>query len=181
MISIHPSCYFCCCCWHVTKSCLTICNTMNCSVTGFPVIHYLPEFAETHVHWVGDAIQPSHPLPPFLLLPSTVTNLKIFSNESALCIWWPKFWSFSFSISPSNSGLISFAVQGTLKNLLQHHSSNTSILWLSVFHKVQLLHPYTTTRKTMALTMWAFVDKEMSLFFNMLSSFVVVFFFFFSP
>ena len=152
-------------------------------MTGFPVLHYLSEIAETHVHWAGDAIQPSHPLFPFLLLSSIFTSFKIFSNESDFCIWWPKFWSFSFSISPSSSGFISFrigwfhllAVQGTLKNLLQHHSSNTSILWLSVYHMVQLSHPYMTTRKTMALTMRAFVGKEMSLFFNMLSSFVIVF------
>ena len=112
------------------------CNPMDCSKLGFPVFHQLPEFAQTHVPRVSDAIQPSHPL---LLLPSIFPSIMVFSNESALCIRWPKFWSFSFSISPSNecSGLISFridwfdlhAVQGSLKSLLQHHSSKASILW----------------------------------------------------
>ena len=106
---------------------LNLCDPMDCSTPGFPVLHYLPEFAQTHVHWVGDAIQPSHPLSPLLLLPSVFPILRVFSNELALCIRWPKYWSFSFSISPSSeySGLISFKidwfdllVQGTLKSLL---------------------------------------------------------------
>ena len=109
---------------------------------------------------------------PLLLLPSIFPNIRIFSNESVLCIRWPKYWSFSFSISPSNeySGLISFttdwidlAVQETLESLLQHHSSKASILWHLAFFIVQLLHPYTTTEKTIALTSWTFVDKVMSL------------------
>ena len=114
-----------------------------------------------------------------LLLPSIFPSIRVFSNESALCIWWPKYWSFSFNISPSNEhpGLISFrmdwldvlAVQGTLKSFLQHHSSKASILWCSAFFTVQLSHPYTTTGKTIALTRWTFADKVMSLFFNMLS------------
>ena len=112
---------------------------------------------------------------PLLLPPSIFHSIRVFSNESVLCIWGPKDWSFSFSISPSNeySGLISFridwfdplAVQGTLKSLLQHHSSKASILWHSTFFIVQLSHPYMTTGKTMALTRWTFVSKAMSLFF----------------
>ena len=131
----------------VTQSCLTLCDSMNCSTSGFPVIHYLPEFVQTHIHWVGDAIQPSHPLLSPLLLPWIFPSMRVFSNESALCIRWPKYWSFSFSISPSNeySGLISFrmdwlyllVVQGTFKSLLQHHSSKATILWCSAFSMVQ--------------------------------------------
>ena len=120
-----------------------------------------------------------------LLLPSIFPSIRVFSNESALCIRCPKYWSFNFSISPSNeySGLISFrmdwldllAVQGALKSLLQHHSSKTSILWCSVFFKVQLSRPYMTTGKTIALTRQTFVGKVMSLFFIMLSRFVITF------
>ena len=122
---------------------------------------------------------------PLLLLPSVFPSIRVFSKESGLHIRWAKYWSFSFSISPSNehSGLISFsidwldllAVQGTLKSLLQHHSSKASILWHSAFFMVQLSHPYMTTGKTIALTRWAFVDKVMSLLFNMLSRFVMDF------
>ena len=122
---------------------------------------------------------------PLLLLPSIFTSIRVFSNESALRIRWPKYWSFSFSISPSNeySGLISFridcfdlfAVPGTLKSLLQHHSSKASILWHSVFFIVQLSHPYMTTGKTIALTRWTFVGKVMPLLFNMLSRWVIAF------
>ena len=122
---------------------------------------------------------------PLLLLPSIFTSIRVFSNESALRIRWPKYWSFSFSISPSNeySGLISFridcfdlfAVPGTLKSLLQHHSSKASILWHSVFFIVQLSHPYMTTGKTIALTRLTFVGKVMSLLFNMLSRWVIAF------
>jgi len=122
---------------------------------------------------------------PLLLLPSVFPSIRVFSNESVFHIRWPKYWSFSFSISPSNeySGLISFrmdwlyhlAVQGTLKSLLQHHSSKASILWRSAFFIVQLSHPYMTTGKTIALTRWIFVDKVMSLLFNMLSRLVITF------
>ena len=120
-----------------SHSVMTLCEPMGCSMPGFPVLHYLQEFPQIHVHWVSDAIQPSRPLsspspPTFNLF-----SIRIFSNESALSIRWPKYWSFSFSISPSTeySGLISFridwfdflAVQGTLKSLLQHHSSKPSI------------------------------------------------------
>ena len=122
---------------------------------------------------------------PLLLLPSIFPSIRVFSNESALCIRWPKYWSFSFNISPSNEhpGLISFrmdwldlfAVQGTLKSHLQHHSSKASILLCSAFFIVQLSHPYMTTGKTIALTRWTFVDKVMSLLFNMLSRLVITF------
>ena len=122
---------------------------------------------------------------PLLLLPSIFPSIRVFSNESAFRIRWPKYWSFSFSISPSNeySGLISFrmdrldllAVQGTLKSLLQHHSSKASIFPCSAFFMVQLSHPYMTTGKTIALTRQTFVDKVMSLLFNMLSSLVITF------
>ena len=122
---------------------------------------------------------------PLLLLPSIFPSIRVFSSESVLCIRWPKYWSFSFSISPSNeySGLISFrmdrlyflAVQGTLKSLLQHHSSKASILQCSAFFIVQLSHPYVTTGKTTALTRWTLVDKVMSLLFNMLSRLVITF------
>ena len=181
---------------------------MNRSMPGLPVHHHLLEFTQTHVHQVSDAIQPSHPLSspsspalpmsfesvmpsyylilchppalnPLLLLQSMFPSIRVFSNESALRIRWPKYWSFSFNISPSNEhlGLTSFrmdwldllAVQGTLKSLLQHHSSKASILWCSAFFIVQLSHPYMTTAKTIALTRWIFVHKVMSLLFNMLS------------
>jgi len=122
---------------------------------------------------------------PLFLLPSIFPSIRVFSNESVLHIKWPKYWSFSLSISPSNgySGLISFrmdwldllAVQGTLKSLLQHHSSKASMLWHSAFFIVQLSHPYITTGKTTALTRLTFVDKVMSLLFNMLSRFVIAF------
>ena len=122
---------------------------------------------------------------PLLLLPSIFSSIRVFSSESALHIRRPKYWSFSFNISPSNehSGLISFrmdwldllAVQGTLKSLLQHHNSKASVLWCSAFFMVQLSHPYVTTGKTIALTRWTFVDKVMSLLFNMLSRLVKTF------
>ena len=122
---------------------------------------------------------------PLLLLSSIFPSIRVFSNESALSVRWPKYWSFSFSISPSNEhpGLISFrmdwvdllAVQGTLKSLLQHHSSKASILRHSAFFIVQLSHPYTTTGKTIALTRWTFVGKVISLLFNMLSRLVITF------
>ena len=150
---------------------------MNRSTPGLPVHHQLLESTQTHVHWVGGAIQPSHPLsspsPPALNL----------SQHQGLFNWvsirWPKYWSFSFNYSPSNehSGLISFrmywldllAVQGTLKSLLQHHSSKASILWHSAFFIVQLSHPHMTTGKTIALTRWTFVGQVMFLLFNKLS------------
>ena len=113
----------------VTQSCLTLCNPIDCSTPGLPVHHQLPEFPQTHVHWVDDAIQPSHPLRPLFLLSLLFPSIRAFSNESVLCIRWPKFWSFSVRPSNEYSGLISFrmdwmdllAVRGTLKSLLQHH------------------------------------------------------------
>ena len=136
-----------------------------------------------------ESVMPSNHLilcRPLLLLPSIFPSIRIFSNESVLHIRWPKYWSFSFSISPSNeySALVSFridwldllAVQGTLKSLLQHHSSKASILRCSAFCIVQLSHPHMTTGKTIALIRWAFVGKVMSLLFNMLSRLVITFF-----
>ena len=142
-------------------------HPMNRSTPGFPVHHQLPEFTQTQVHQVSDAIQPSHPLsspsPPAPIPPG------VFSSESTLCMRWPKYWSFSFSIIPSKEipGPISFrmdwldllAIQGTLKSLLQHHSSKASILQRSAFFIVQLSHPYMTTGKTIALTRQTFVGN----------------------
>ena len=134
----------------VAQSCSTLCDPMNRSTPGLPDHHHLPEFTQTHVHRVGDAIQPSHPLSSLLLLPSIPPSIRVLSNESTLHMRWPKYWSFSFSIIPSKEipGLISFrrdwldllAVQGTLKSLLQHHSSKASILQHSAFFTVQLSH-----------------------------------------
>ena len=158
---------------------------MDCSTPGCFVYHQLLELNQTHVHWVGDAIQPSHPVPSPYPPSFNLSQHRGLSNESVLHIRWPKFWSFSFSISPSNEylGLISFrmdwldllAVQGTLKSLLQHHSSKASILQLSAFFIVRLSHPYMTTGKTIAFTRWAFLDKVMFLLFNMLSKLVITF------
>ena len=158
---------------------------MDCSTQGFPVHHQLPQLAQTHAYCVGDAIQSSHPLSSlFLLPPSILPSIRVFSIQSVLHIRWPKYWSFSFSISPSKqySRLISLridwldflAVQGTLKNL-QHHSSKASILRHSAFFTVQLSHPYMTTGKTIALTRRTFVGKVMPLLFNMLSRLVITF------
>ena len=134
---------------------------------------------------MGDGVQPSHPLSPLLLLPSIFPSTRIFSNESVLRIRWRKYWSFSFNISPSNeySGLISFrmncldlfAVQGTLKSLLQYHSSKASVLRRSAFFMVQLSRSYMTTGKAIVSTRWTFVGKVMSLLFNMLSRLVIAF------
>ena len=135
---------------------------MNRSTPGLPVHHHLPEFTQTHVHRVRDAIQHLILGRPLLLLPPIPPSIRVFSNESTLLMRGPKYWSFSFSIIPSKEipGLISFrkdwldllAVQGTLKSLLQHHSSNATILQCSAFFTVQLSHPYMTTGKTIALT-----------------------------
>ena len=168
----------------VTQSFLTLCDPMNHSTPGFPVHHQLPESTQTHVHWVGNAIQPSHPL-------SSVSPAFNLSQHQGLFQWVssshhvPKYWSFSFNISPSNEhpGLISFrmdwldllAVQGTLKSLLQHHSSKASILQRSAFFIVQLSHPYMTIGETIALTRRTFVGKVMSLLFNMLSRLAITF------
>ena len=142
-------------------------------VTPQTVLHYLLEFTQIHVYWVSNAIQPSHPLlSPFLLWPSIFPRIRVFSKESALCIRWPKYWSFSFRISPSNeySGLISFrinwfdllAVQGILKSLLQHHNLKAPILLCSAFFMVQLSHKYIVTGKTVALTIWICWQSDVS-------------------
>ena len=156
---------------------------MECSSPGFPVLYYLPEFSHTIPI---ELVMPFNHLilwSPLFLLPSIFPSIRVFSYESVLCIKWTKYWSFTFSISPSSeySGLISFrmdwldllAVQGTLKSLLQHHSSKASILRHSAFFMVQLSHPYMTTGKTVALTIGACIGKVISLLFNMLSSFVI--------
>ena len=159
---------------------------MDYSIPGLPVqTHQILGFTQVHVCWVGDAIQPSNSLYSLFLLPSIFPSIRVFSSESDLHIRWPKYWSFSFSISPSSeySGLVSFridwldllAVQGALKSLLQHHSSKASILQHSAFFRVQLSHLYMTTGKTIALTRWNFVGKVMSLLFNMLSRLVRTF------
>ena len=169
-----------------TQSCPTLCHPMNHSTPGLPVHHQLPEFTQTHVHRVSDAIQPSHPLSgPLLLLPPIPPSIRVFSNESTLRMRWPKYWSFCFSIIPSKEipGLIFFrmdwldllVVQGTLKSLLQHHNSKASILRRSAFFIVQFSHPYMTTGKITALTRWTFVDKVMSLLLNMLSRLIITF------
>ena len=163
----------------VTQSCPTICGPIDCSMPGLSVHHQLLEITQL---MSIESVMPSSHLTlcrPLLLLPSIFLSIRVFSNESVLRIRWPKYWSFSFSISPSNeySGLISFrrdwldllAVQGTLKRILQHHSSKASILQCSAFFMVQHSHSYMTTGKTIALTIWSFVGKVISLLCNMLS------------
>ena len=157
---------------------------MNCGTPGLPVLHHFPERTQT---LSIELVMPSNHLICclLLLLPSIFPSIRIFSKESSLRIRCPKYWSFNFSISHSNeySGLIPFrmdwlhllAVQGTLKSLLQHHSSKTSVLQHSVFFMVQLSHPYMTTGKTTALIKWTFVGKVLSLLFNMLSRLVIAF------
>ena len=164
----------------VTQSCLTPWDPMNHSTPGLPlsIINSQSLLKPMSV----ESVMPSSHLIlccPLLLLPPVFLSIRVFSNELALCIRWPKYWRFSFSISPSSehSGLTSFrmdwldllAVQGTLKSLLQHHSSKASILQCSAFFTVQLSLQYTTTGKTIALTRWTFVGKVMSLLLNMLS------------
>ena len=169
----------------VAQSCPTLCDPMNRSTPGLPVYHQL---------WSSpkplsiESVMPCNHLilcRPLLLLSTIFPSIRVFSNESALHIRWPKYWSFSFNISPSNEhpGLISFrmdlldllAVQGTLKSVLQHHSSKAPILQCSAFIIVQLSHPCMTTGKTVALTRWILVDKMMSQLFNMLSRLVITF------
>ena len=145
---------------------------MDCNTSVIPVHHQLPEMTQTQVHRGSEAIQPSHPLSS--PSPHNFPSIRVFSNESVLRIRWPKYWSFSFSISPSSeySGMISFridqldllAVQGTLKSLLQHHSSKASNLRRSAFFIVQLSHPHMTTGKTISLTIQTFVSKVISAF-----------------
>ena len=169
----------------VAQSCLTLRDPMNHSTPGLSVHHQLPDPPKP---MSTESVIPSNHLTlchPLLLLHSIFPNIRVFSNESSLCIRWPKYWSLRFNISPSNEhpGLISFrmdwldllAVRGTLKSLLQHHSSKASILWRSAFFIVQLSHPYMTIGKTIALTRWNLVGKVMSLLFNMLSRLVIAF------
>ena len=169
----------------VTQLCLTLCDPMNHSMPGLPVYHQLPEFTQTHVHWVGDAIQPSHPLSsPSPPAPNPSQHQDLFQWPT-LKMRWPRYWSFGFSISPSNEhpGLVSFrmdwldlpAVQETLRSLLQHHSSKASNFQHSAFFTIQLSHPDMTTGKTIAFTRWTFVGKVMSLIFNMLSRLIITF------
>ena len=160
-----------------------LCDTMDCSTPSFHVHHQLAQLAQTHIQWYSDAIKLSHSLLPPSPPAFCLSQHQGLSNGSVLCIRWPKYWSFSFSISPSNEylGLISFkidwfdllAVQETLKSLLQYHSSKASILQYSAFFIVKLSHSYVTTGKTIALTRWTFVGKVMSLLFNMLSGLVI--------
>ena len=166
-------------------SCVWLCHPMDCSMPGFPVHHQLPELTQTHVYWVGDANQPSHPLSS----PSPLA-FNLFQHQGLF--QWVNFshqvakvleFQLEHQSFQEYSGLISFrmdwfdllGVQGTLKSILQHHSSKASILWCSAFFMVQLSHPYMTTGKTIALTRWTFVGKVMSLLFNLLSRLVTAF------
>ena len=141
---------------------------MDCSIPGFPVLLYLPEFAQTRVHCVNEAIQPSHPLSPLLLLLSVFPRIRVFSSESSLCIRCPKYWSFSVSLSCEYSGLIFggidwfdlLAVQETLMSILQHHNSKASVLWRSAFFMVQLSHPFMTTEENTALTIYIDLGQQ---------------------
>ena len=168
----------------VAQSCLTLCNPMNCSMPGLPVHHHQSSLKLRSIELVMSSshLILSHPL---LLLPPIPPIIRVFSNESTLHTRWPKYWSFSFSIIPSKEiqGLISFrmdwldllAVQGTLKSLLQHHTSKVSVLQCSAFFMVQLSHPYMTTGKTIALTRRTLVGKVLSLLLNMLYRLVITF------
>ena len=169
----------------LAQSCPTVCDALDCSIQASLSITN----SQSLLKLISiKSVMPSNHLIlccPLLLLPSVFPSIRIFSNEPVLCIRWPNYWSFSLSTSLSNeySGLISFridwldlfAVQGTLKSLLQHHSWKASILWRSAFFTVQLSHPYMTTGKTIALYRWTFVGKVMSLLFNMLSRLVITF------
>ena len=167
----------------VAQSCLTLCDPMNCSTPGLPVHHHPQSPPKPMIK----SVMPSNRLNlchPLLLRPSIFPIIRVFSDKSALCIKWPKYWNFSFNISPfsEHPGLIFRmdwldlpAVQETLKSLLQHHNAKTSIPQSSAFLIVQLSHPYMTTGKTIALTRWTFVDKVMSLLFNRLSKLVIAF------
>ena len=168
----------------VVQSCPTLCNPMNCNTQASLSITNSRSLLKLTP--IKSVMPSSHLiLSPLLLLPPIPPSIRVFSNESTLHMRWPKYWSFSFNISPSNEhpGLTSFrmdwldllAVQGTLKSLLQHHSSKASIFRRSAFFTVQLSQPYMTTGKTIALTRWTFVGKVMSLLFNMLSRLVIIF------
>ena len=149
-----------CICCSVAQSCWLFVTPMDCSTPGFPVLHHVPKFAQTHVRWISNTIQSSRPLSSRLLLPSVFTSIRVFSSELALRIRWPKYWSISFSISSSSEYSVSFridwfdllTVQRTLKSLLQHHTSEAWILKCSAFFEVQLSHLYMTTGKNITLT-----------------------------
>ena len=175
-----------CCFCSVTKSCLTLCDHMNCSTSGLPVRHQLPEFTQTHVHRIGELSSHLSLCHPLLLLPTIPPSIRVFSNESTLRMRCQSIGvSALASVLPMNEhrGLISFRmdwldlldIQGTLKSLFQHHNSKASILQHSAFFTVQLSHPYMTTGKTIDLTRWTFVGKVMSLLLNMLSRLVITF------
>ena len=167
----------------VAQSCPTLCNPTVCSTPGFPVLHHLPAFCSNSgpLSWWCYLVL----CRPLLLLPSVFPSIRVFSYESALCIRWPEYWSFSFSFSPPSeySELISFRIdwfdllvaEGPLKNVLQHHSLKASVLKHSAFLMVQLSHVYMTTGKTIALARQTFVSKVISLLFNTLSRFVIAF------
>ena len=169
----------------VTQPCSTLCNPMDCSTPGFPAPQQLLELTPTLIHWVGDAIQPSHPHPLFILPAFNLAQHQGFFQWVSSSHQVDKVLEFQLQHRPSSeySGLISFridwldllAVQGTLKSLLQHHCSKALFLWCSAFFIVRLSRPYITTGKTIALTRWTFVDKVMSLLFNILSRFVIAF------
>ena len=169
------------CSCSVTKLHPRLHNPMDYNMPGFPILHYLPEFIQAHVHWADDAIQPPYPVSPFSFCLQSFSTMRVYSSESALHIGSSKYWNFKFNISPCNeySGLISFridwfdllAVQGILKSFLEHHNLKASILWHSAFFMVHLLHPYMTTGKNIPLT----ICRMMSLLFNMLSRFVIAF------
>ena len=154
---------------------MTLWDPMNCSMPGLSVLHCLLEFAQTHVDWVSDAIQPSHPLLPLLLLPSIFLIIRVFSGVGFLhpVALQLQNQSLQWVITVHSFRTDWLDLQGTLKSLLQHHSSKASILQHSAFFIVQISHPYMTTGKTIALTRWTFVGKVMSLLFNTLSRFVI--------
>ena len=170
----YPGCFHVLCCCSVAQSYLTVWDPMDCSIPGFPVLHYLLEFAQACVRWIDGAIQLSHPLLPPSLSVLNLSQPQHLFQWVGFLLRWPKYWSFSFSISPSNeySGLISFridwlgllAVQGTLKSLLPHHNSSVLILWHSAFFMVQLSHPYMTTWKIIALIIWLWWQSDVSAF-----------------
>ena len=163
-----------CYCCSVAQLCPTLCDPTDCSTPGLPVLHHLPEFAQTHVYWVSDAIQPSHSLSSPFLLPSIFPSIRVFSSESALPIRWPKYWSFSFSISPSDeySESISFRMDRLIsllsKGLSRVFSSTTfwrtQFFGAQPFFIIQLSHLYMTTGKAITLTIQTFVSKVMSAF-----------------
>ena len=154
----------------VTKSCQTICDLMNCSTSSFPVLHYLPEFAQTHVHWVSDAIQPSYPLSASSAFALNFHSIRVFSSELAFHIWWPRIGaSASLSVLPMTiQGWYPLGLTGLISLLYKELSrvfSNITV-WHSAFFMVQLLYPDVTTGKTIALTTRTLVNKVMSLLFN---------------